>query len=878
MEQSQTLRELNFNCELPPLCIDYPTMDMSYKLKPRVIHGKAKEWFLRLPPKSIKSWKEMETVFLNKYFPEAKRADVRRKINTCQQLKGEKWYQYWERYNQICASCPYHNISKALLIQHLYDGLIYEDRTYVDATSGGGLTFKTPKEARKLLNTMVENIHKFGTTNEADATKDSEIAEIRRELKEVTTQCGNLAKMFAEFMSVCSQPSIQKRGINAIEETQHWMQLPKVPAMSTIPTPIFPKTLPPIDVFNDPIQGKMETSTEIREGVPAANDEHQQSEEEWMEEMQVKYDPLPFPQSFAQQLNLLRKLEVNIPLVDEIVKVPSIGKNEVGNAMCEYGSLINIMPYSVYKQLKIEPLLETDLIIQFADRTNHKPEGLVENVLVQIGDFVFPADFYVLKMSEDDIHLPQMPLLLGRPLLIAASMEFNAKEGTITMELDGKPIVINISEAMKAPAEIHSIYSIDTIGTYSEEVQALNQEDELEVILTKSLHQQDVEEAEVEMPKEIAETVSQLSFNEEVETISYINLEPTPKPLPSIIQPPEVKLKPLPEGLKHVFLGDNDTLPVVISTDIKGISPTVCMHRIRLEDDAVAVQQPRRRLNPNLAEVVKDEVLKLLGAGLIYAISDSKWVSPVQVVPKKSGFTVIENKDGELVPQRLQNGWRVGIDYRKLNSATRKDHFPLPFIDQMLERLACKAYYCFLDGYSRYFQIPITPEDQEKTTFTCPFGTYAYTKMPFGLCNAPATFQRCMMSIFQDYVGDKMEVFMDDFTVYGDNFNQCLNNLELILKRCVETKLVLNAEKCHFMVEQGIVLGHVVSKEGMQVDKAKVNVVQNLASTYWSVSRQKELNWSYLEQVGKILFQPEAGRNQAKNSPVSTLRKVETGL
>ncbi|KAM2397905.1 hypothetical protein ACFXTH_034651 [Malus domestica] len=128
-------------------------------------------------------------------------------------------------------------------------------------------------------------------------------------------------------------------------------------------------------------------------------------------------------------------------------------------------------------------------------------------------------------------------------------------------------------------------------------------------------------------------------------------------------------------------------------------------------------------------EVVKNEVIKLLDCGVIYPISDSKWVSPVQCVPKKSGVTVVANAENELVPQRIQTGWRVCIDYRRLNAATRKDHFPLPFIDQMLERLAGYAFYCFLDGYN---QIVITPEDQEKTTFTCPFGTLAYRLMPFG--------------------------------------------------------------------------------------------------------------------------------------------------
>ena len=179
-----------------------------------------------------------------------------------------------------------------------------------------------------------------------------------------------------------------------------------------------------------------------------------------------------------------------------------------------------------------------------------------------------------------------------------------------------------------------------------------------------------------------------------------------------------------------------------------------------------------------MQEVVKKEVVKLLDAGIIYPISDSSWVSPIQCVPKKGGMTVVENQDGTQIPTRVVTGWRVCIDYRKLNSATRKDHFPLPFIDQMLERIAGHAYYCFLDGYSGYNQIAIAPEDQEKTTFTCPYGTFAYRKMPFGLCNAPATFQRCMMAIFLNLVEEIMDVFMDDFSVYGSSFEGFLENLK----------------------------------------------------------------------------------------------------
>ena len=168
------------------------------------------------------------------------------------------------------------------------------------------------------------------------------------------------------------------------------------------------------------------------------------------------------------------------------------------------------------------------------------------------------------------------------------------------------------------------------------------------------------------------------------------------------------------------------------------------------------------------------------------------------------------------------------IDYRILNTATRKDHFPLPFVDQILERLANHQYYCFLDGYSRFFQIPIHPDDQENTTFTCPYGKFAYCRMLFGLCNAPATFQRGMMSIFTDMIEDFMEVFIDDFSVYRSNFKSCLDNLCKVLERCKEKNLVLNWEKCHFMVNDGIVLGHKVSAAGIEIDRAKIEVMTGL--------------------------------------------------
>ncbi|GJU77445.1 reverse transcriptase domain-containing protein [Tanacetum coccineum] len=201
-----------------------------------------------------------------------------------------------------------------------------------------------------------------------------------------------------------------------------------------------------------------------------------------------------------------------------------------------------------------------------------------------------------------------------------------------------------------------------------------------------------------------------------------------------------------------------------------------------MEDDCKPSVQSQRWVNPKIHEVIKKEVIKLLDAGMIYPIFDSPWVSPIHCVPKKGGMTVVANEENELIPTRLVTGWRI----------------------------------------------PIDPQDQEKMTFTCPYGTFAYRRMPFGLCNAPGTFQRCMMAIFHDMIEKTMEVFMDDFSIFGDSFDSCLSNLERMLKRCEDTNLVLNWEKCHFMCKEGIVLGHKISKSGIEVDRAKIDVIAKL--------------------------------------------------
>nr|GEV59609.1 reverse transcriptase domain-containing protein [Tanacetum cinerariifolium] len=275
-------------------------------------------------------------------------------------------------------------------------------------------------------------------------------------------------------------------------------------------------------------------------------------------------------------------------------------------------------------------------------------------------------------------------------------------------------------------------------------------------------------------------------------------------------------------------------------SDIKGIDPRFRTHKILMEDDFKTTAQHQIRVNSKIHEVIKKEVIKLLDVGLIYPISDSPWVSPIHCVPKKGGMTVVKNKDNELIPTRLVTGWRVCIDYH---------------------------------GFSGYFQILIDPQDQEKTTFTCPYRMFVYRRMPFGLCNAPGTFQRCMMAIFHDMIEEMMEVFMDDFSVFGNSFSSFLSHLDKMLKRCKDTNLVLNWEKCHFMVKEGIVLGHKISKSGIKVDRAKIDVIAKLPHLT-SVKGAKNLVDDHLSRLVNPHQDELEKKEITKTFPLETLDQV----
>ena len=530
-----------------------------------------------------------------------------------------------------------------------------------------------------------------------------------------------------------------------------------------------------------------------------------------------------------------------------------VGNSKLGHALVDLGASVNLLPYSIYVDIGLGELEPTNITLQLADRSVKIPRRIVKDVLVQVDKLYFPVDFVVLDTQFVVNQGTQFLVNLGKPLLAIANAIIHCRGGLMTLSFGNMTVNLNIFNVIKGMGDEEDVCEVNMVDYLVQKyLDNVSHDDPLMPCLVSPSWDEEVTTLESKFLHSIIE------HNDVLEVNGWApKFEPFPpiedKALPSEERTPKLELKPLPSHLKYAFLGAEETFPVIISSSlemdqenqlfeilrthrtaigwtivgIKGIIPLICTHRIHLEEDVKPSRQPQRRLNPIMKKVVKKEVLKLLDVGVIYPIADSKWVSPTQVVPKKSGVTVVVNENNELILTRVTSSWRVCIDYRKLNAGTRKDHFPLPFVDQMLERVAGHEFCCFLDGYSGYNQIEIALEDQEKTTFTCPFGTFAFRKMPFGLCNAPGTFQRCMMGIFSDMIEIILEIFMDDFSVFGDSYEGCLENLCKVLERCQEKNLVLNWEKCHFMVTQGIVLGHIVSKNGIEVDKAKVKLISN---------------------------------------------------
>nr|GEV28821.1 hypothetical protein [Tanacetum cinerariifolium] len=369
---------------------------------------------------------------------------------------------------------------------------------------------------------------------------------------------------------------------------------------------------------------------------------------------------------FKERNNSLSELRFEVQGLLRVINNTLLSNLEVKGVITrDLGASICLRPYTMYEKLSL------------GDRSVQNLRGIVENVLIKVDKFVLPKDFIILDMPGDS----RVPIILGRPFLATARAMIDVFNKKITLRVGDDEVIFDMDQSIKrSPTKDDECYGIDNIdGVIDEEAQELLANDTSDSFLLKgqekSNDQSDLESYESFECK----AVDDFDSWEPIRRIESVNM-------------------PYPEKilLLQVLEKRKGAIDWKMS-DVKGISPSYCTHKILMEYDYKPVIQPQRRLNPKVQDVVKNQNVKLLDSGLIYLISDSLWVSPIHVVLNKRGMIVVLNDNNELITSRKVTGWRVFIDYCELNDATRKDHFPLPFIDQMLERLCGNEYYCFLD-------------------------------------------------------------------------------------------------------------------------------------------------------------------------------------
>ena len=243
--------------------------------------------------------------------------------------------------------------------------------------------------------------------------------------------------------------------------------------------------------------------------------------------------------------------------------------------------------------------------------------------------------------------------------------------------------------------------------------------------------------------------------------------------------------------------------------DLRGIPEHIATHRIELDTAISPCHQARYRMNPNYAKAVKEDLEKLLKAGFIEPVDQATWLSPIVIVPKKNG--------------KLQ----ICVYFRHLNTATKKDPYPLLFTDEVLDTVIGYAAYSFIDYFSGYHQVHIHEDDRYKTAFITEWGAYVWVVMPFGLKNAPPSYQRIVNQIFKDYLNDFMNLFLDNFSVYSDVAFH-LPKLRLVFERCRQYGVSLNPDKCIFYVPSGVILGYIVCQAGKFPDPKKIEALVNM--------------------------------------------------
>ncbi|KAK1666228.1 hypothetical protein QYE76_054387 [Lolium multiflorum] len=729
------------------------------------LSGKAAHWYKLLKNGDSLDWEDIVPLFYSKFYPPSEIHKDRNRIYNFWPHDGESIAQAWGRLKSLMLKCPIHELPGNVIIDNFYARLSFQDKTLLDTSCSGSFTRKKEEFKRDLLDRIQENTE--GWENDKDREsgiiydyKCIEAFMDTDKFHNMSATYGLDSQVVANlYKAFASHYELPKKNFDKYHEPYKDKVDSSVNKCVVIET--VDHVIPEAYIEKTPFPAKMKEYSVISSAV------HKSEKKPIEPEEQIKIEPAV---AIVKDL-VTENVEdghiifcedasniVSHPNKPKQVSVPMLSVR-IGDhcyyGLCDIGASVSAIPYELYTEIMHEidscELEDIDVVIQLANRETISPIGIVRDVEVLCGKIKYPADFLVLGSAASD----HCPIIFGRPFLNTCGAIIDCKKEKILTKFAGEPYEFNFSKFTKTP------YKADLPSNDFKMEQCASI-----VLVPNNPLQQHLENSESEAFRKERDELEEIFLRQPIlkHDLPVEDLGTTPPPK----EDPVFDLKPLPDNLKYAHIDDKKIYPVIISSklseieeerlleilkkhrgaigytldDLKGISPSICQHAINMEDDAKPVVEHQRRLIPKMKEVVRNEVLKLLEAGIIYPIADSRWVSPVHCVPKKGGMTVVPNDNDELIPQRVVVG--------------------------------------------------------------------------------------CMSAIFHGFCESIVEVFMDDFSVYGNSFDNCLRNLDKVLQRCEETNLVLNWEKCHFMVNEGIVLGHKISERGIEVDRAKVEAIEKM--------------------------------------------------
>nr|GEU46081.1 reverse transcriptase domain-containing protein [Tanacetum cinerariifolium] len=713
-------------------------------------------------------------------------------------------------FKDLLRACPHHGFSKLHQLDTFYNALNSKDQDLLNSAAGGNFLNKMPRECLAIIESKSKVRYSHNKPVVAKVSTNTSTSGISPDVAELKDM---VKALLLDKKSQNQAPATVK----GVEEScvtcggAHSYYVPRIPPSTSFLHKVVENEP---EVTKDTVHPTNNGSTKdvqplvVQSKSPILTSEpvHSLTIEPVISPVSTPRPNLrpsnPYPSRMQDQklcdkannqrekfFQIFKDLNFNIIFADALILMPKFGPsikslltNKDKLSLADLGASINLMPLSMWNKLSLPDLTPTCMTLELADRLISRPVGVAEDVYVKVGSFHFPVDFVVVDFDVD----PQVPIIFRRSFLKTERALIDVFEGEFTLRVGKEAITFNLDETLRYSANYNDMTAkrINVIDMaceeYSQEVLGF-----FDVIASGNL-------TPYYDPIVSTTSLTLTSFEnsdfllEEVDAFLALEDDPTlPKVDQSYLDP---------EGdilLLEAFLNDDPSLPPPNQGNY--------MPEVRKELKICDAKSDK-----SLIDEPPEVKLKDPPSHLKYAFLEGGDKLPVIIVKDLS----VEEKTALITV---------------INSCKRAIAWKLSDI-KGIDPEFC-TYKILLE---EDFEPAIKHQRREKTTFTCSYGTFAYRRMSFGLCNAPGTVQRCMMAIFHDMIEKTIEVFMDDFLVFRNSYQSYLSHLERMLKRCEDTNLCLNWEKSHFMVKEGIVPGHKISKQGIKVDKAKVDVTTKL--------------------------------------------------